>query len=345
MPRGWSRAVGLLMPALLPVLLAGCEDNNPFPKDHCTLASIGDMDVVTARGSPVIPVTLDGHKAAMTVDTGAAFSALSGSIAERFQLPQTMTKQIVGGIDGTAFASVATIESLGVGIGSIHNISLTVTPAAMDRTIDGLPMAGLFGGDFLYNYDVYFDLPDRQFSFYREFNCPKEKDIDLGWPNGFYVVPFEEGRPGRYGDVTKISMPIAVDGHRITVVLDSGAFRTLISLDDAHALGVTDAMLAADHHFTVNGIIGTGRDAWVHRFASVDIGPEHFTDTPMVVIDSDTPSLLGADFIRTHRMLISYRRDSIFIERHAHPVPPSPALEQVAGAQPPAGATSPPAPR
>ena len=318
------------------VLLAGCEDSNPFPKDHCTLASIGDMEVLTPRGSPVIPVTLDGHKVAMTVDTGAAFSALSGSIAEKFELPQTMSNHLVGGIDGTAFASLATIESLGVGIGSIHNIVLTVTPAQMNRTIAGLPMAGLFGGDFLYNYDVYFDLPDRQFSFYREFNCPADKDIDLGWPNGFYVLPFEEGQAGHFGDQTKIVIPVTINGHKITAVLDSGAYRTMINLDDAHSLGVTDAQLAADHRVEVGGIIGQAQVAHVHRFASIDIGPEHFTDVPMVVADTQAPSLLGADFIRTHRMLISYRRDRIFIERHVHPAPPSPALGQPAAAAGPA---------
>ena len=301
-------------------LLSDCAAGDPFPKGSCTIASVGDMRVLTQTGAPVIEVRLNGNAEAMIVDSGAGVSSLSSNAADRLQLQQKEGHMILEGVDGSSFAPLATIDHLGVGLGTIHDVPFYVIPGQIEGDVDGLPVAGLFGADFLYAYDAYFDLPDRQFSLYREFHCPADADASagLGWTRPAYTVPFTSVAR----DETKIGLPIMLNGHRIDTILDSGASKTLITAEDARAAGVSEADLSRGRRDTISGINGRHREAYHHVFASLAIGPERFDNVELLVSEAGQMSLLGADFLRTHRVVVSYARHLVFIEPSGHAVAP-----------------------
>ena len=180
-----------------------------------------------------------------------------------------------------------------------------------------MKVVGLFGGDFLANYDVEIDLPAHRVGFYAEQeHCGRHI---VSWNGPFHEQPLDLERQ------TEVAFPILVDGRHTDVQLDSGATRTVLTSDDGAAAGATGAAMAGDRRQVTVGVDGNPVVARMHRFNDVAIGPEHLS--PAFILVSDVPrSLLGADFLRTHRVWISYRHEMLYIQRVEPASPPLAAL-------------------
>ncbi len=290
-----------LLAAVLPV--AACAGQ--LVPTGCVMHELAVLPVLNDHRQPIIRAAINGVPVAFIVDTGARVSTLFEEAATTLNLPVSFeNRHVLVGTGGAVFARDATVDTLRLDHLVARNVQF-VTAGRWQGRIDGLPLAGLFGGDFLAGYDVAFDLPAHRVSLYREQRCGNNL---RPWPEGAaYRIPF------RLESETQIDLPIAIDGHPVPAVLDSGAGRTVLDRPAGREGGATDASMAADPTTIGTGIDGNRNPMRLHRFDSLQVGPERFAPALLAVGDTGV-TLLGADYLRGHRVWISYPHQVLYVQ-------------------------------
>lgn len=289
---------------LLMLLLTGCSEDN---QQSCRIGMAADLPLLANTTIPAVKASLDGRGVVLFIDTGAVMSSVSSSAAERFALSGGMGSRSVtlGGIGGAIIAPLVTVRHLGLGYGHARDIELPVLPG-LPASVQGLPVLGLFGADFMANYDVDIDIPNHHFALYLLHHCGK--NIQPFDPP-YFQVPFQL-------DGTAIKLDLKLNDTALNAVLDSGSSITTITEEDAGRAGVTKTLLASDPGNTrLIGIDHHLIKARRHQFGSLEIGDEQMRNFHFAVADiSSGTSLLGADFLRLNRVWISYSRQMLFIQ-------------------------------
>ena len=282
--------------------LAGCGADAP---GSCRIETAVDMPLLDHTSLPTVIGRLRGQPVALMLDTGAHDTVATSSAVDRFGLSVDPNNVItMSGIGGTVQTKSASIHGLQLGQGHAHDFDLPIA-TDLPEQIQNLPVLGLFGADFMSNYDVDFDLPRHHFGMYDLSGCG---DAIQPVPTPYYEVPF------RLED-TKIAIEIQLDGVPVEAVLDSGAGSTYITEADARRAGVTQDMLAADRVEHARGVDGFPVQGHLHRFASLELGAERLKNFPLLVASSAVgDTLLGDDFFRLNRIWISYSRRMLFIQ-------------------------------
>ena len=288
----------------LTLLLIGCGGEGG-PKT-CSVNTVVDLPLLPIW-RPAVEAHLNNSKVVLLIDTGAQTSIIAPSAADRFALLADPNRPptLIGGVGGTELAPVVTVHRLELGGGRARDIDLPVA-SSLKGLIGGVPVFGLFGADFLSNYDVDVDMPGHHLALHVLHRC------------GARIAPFDQPYfevPFRL-DATAIVVDLKVNGVAVTAVLDTGAPRTLVSLSDARRIGITAKALEADRqvarrvHETFDEV-----DQRLHRFASLEIGAETMNNFPFTVADIETKySLLGDDFFHFNRVWISYPLGVLFIQ-------------------------------
>lgn len=277
---------------------------------RCEITEVATLPVLTARGVPMVRATLNGTPVAFMVDSGAASSTVTTAIADRLGLPVDYDHRIVmRGVDGSTFVYGAQIRRLGLGTAEARQAEFWRVDGE-NGTVAGLPFAGLFGGDFLANYDVLYDLPARRIVLYRDGGCRNDMQPPIDDPA--FPLPFTVDAGNH------IAIEAKVNGHAFPAVLDTGAARTLVSADDAAAAGVNRAALAKDRTIRAVGIAGRGLTAFLHQFDSFQVGGETRRPALLSVADTDVGSLVGEDFLRRNQVWVLYPHGVAWV----HPVGP-----------------------
>jgi hypothetical protein len=83
-------------------------------------------------------------------------------------------------------------------------------------------------------------------------------------------------------------------------------------------------MLAHDRSGSGRGVDQNEVPFHLHRFAEVKIGPGTFRNLPIEVADlrvADVGMLLGADYVSSRHVWLSYASDQMFVEARPRPTP------------------------
>lgn len=284
------------------LLLAGCAATGT--PGQCSMRTVAALKLIDDVRLPAVQATLDGRRVIVLIDTGARVSVVSSDAAEALSLPRVWEHSVLlEGINGVLRAPVVQLRRLDLGHGVARDLDLPVAGHFGRDTIDGMPVLGVFGADFLSNYDVELDEPGHRFAIYRLSGCGSRLQ-PLDAPA--FAMPF------KLVD-TKIVLDLGLDGVPVAGVLDSGSMRSVITRADAGRAGVDAARLAADRPARMVGIDMNPLDGRVHRFVSLQIGAEQWRNVRLTV--GETPaSLLGDDFLRFNRVWISYPLHRLFIQ-------------------------------
>jgi len=225
----------------------------------------------------------------------------------RYQAPG----RSVIGIGGESHAEYVHIDEFRLGQGVRKNWEVLV---AGEHGFDS-DTAVILGDEFFQQVDVEFDLPHNAVRLYQTQDC---EGVSLAYwatePAG--EVPIEAG--------SRIRLTVAINGKPVRAQLDSGVGYSMLSKADAARLGVTPESPGVVAGGCVRGLGEKQADSWFGQFESFAIGNERirnprirFADlwrhTTYTETGSRVPNrfaghpdlLLGADFLRAHRVLVA----------------------------------------
>jgi hypothetical protein len=167
---------------------------------------------------------------------------------------------------------------------------------------------GVIGGDLLSDHDLELDLPDHRVRLWRASGC---KLADLPWTSPYDAVPV------KITGAELLRVPVTLNGQKVEAVLDSAAPVSLIQTGTAQRLGVTSSELGSDARVAVHDAGRGPTPARMHRFDMLTIGQEQVRN-PLIGVANFQPAtgelVLGLDYLRDHRVWVSYRTGQLFIQ-------------------------------
>jgi predicted aspartyl protease len=285
----------------------------------CKLARIAEWPVRTEHYRPVVDGEINGKKIGILLDTGAQMSLVRRSATTKLGLTRSeATGYRTFGIGGETHAEYVHIDEFRIGQAVRKNWRMLVA-GEHDFSDD---IAVLLGDDFFRQADVEFDLAHNAVRLYETRDC---EGVALAYwttePAG--VVPIEAG--------AEIWLTVAINGKAVRAQLDSGASASVLAMPEAARLGVTPDTAGVIAGGCTTGLGRKRVDSWVAPFESFAIGNEIIRDpklrfapvwehTTSTETGSRLPSqlaglpqmLLGADFLRAHRVLIAHSQRKMY---------------------------------
>ncbi len=305
----------------------------------CTIGKVAELPITMNSLRPTIPATINGREARFIVDSGAFWSMMSTAAAAEYGLKAHPFHGLqVRGVGGSAEAQVTSIKEFTFAGITLKHVDFLVGGSESGST-------GLIGQNLLEKLDVEYDFAHGAIRLFLTENCDKTRLAY--WLTG--DEPYSELPIDRISATSPHTVGVAyVNGQKIRVYFDTGAFTSLLSLQAAARAGVKpDSPGVAAAGYSAG--IGSGTvKSYIGSFASFKIGDNEeikntklrFADTPLL----DGDMLLGADFFISHRIFVANKEHKLFMSYNGGPVfnlragalapttPASPATDAGAGA-------------
>jgi len=273
----------------------------------CRLTTVGDLAVLNDTGSPVVAATINGQQVALAFDTGAGNSILWPGEVQRLGLTEESRGVDVHGVNGVALGGVAVVNALGIGSATAQDVPFMTAGRRFDGTIfNGVPFVGLIGQDFLSNYDIFFDLPDKKINLYVLRGCDSQF---LQWTAGYEKVSVTYG----WHESRTTMIRTKIDGNEVDALLDSGASSTLISRQSALESGISEEDLKHDQTGMGWGVEDKSAMTAIHKFRSLIVGSFHI-ENPTLNVGDVEESHLGSDFFRSAKIWIPRHSEVIYVQ-------------------------------
>lgn len=294
-----------------------------------------DMQI-GADGRIYVPAKINDISKSMLVDTGGSFTEMTQSAAEELKLGARHTRlQIVGvGGDTTRLAVRA-----GFTLGKLHadGMDFMVMPDIHKFAPDVPDAAGLLAPNLLRAYDLDLDFGGRKLSLISQKHCDGKV---IYWPaNGVAVVPISVNSEGH------ILVPVELDGHPLTAMLDTGASTSVLNLGTAK--NTFDVNPGSSDTPAEGGLANSEVKVYSHRFKSlglegIAISNPKLTLLPDLMhgklanphdnIEGDTrisnpdvetglgDMILGMDVLRHLHVYIAYKEQRLYLTPASTPV-------------------------
>lgn len=295
---------------LLMVILAACGQ----PGADCQLSKVVQLPLEVQNHLLVVPIGINGRWARMIVDSGAERTTLSEAAAARLGLPQDgrfVTHSTgIGGVSAHADVTVANLVLGGV---RFPIDRMAVGSLNFDRR-SGLVADGLLGADILLAFETDIDVPGGSLTLYRVRRCAGTKPP---WSESVAEIMGVTSRKDR------MLIPFDLDGVIGQAILDTGAQRTVIGVQMARRMGLTEQTMAGDPVIHHRGAGPATMDAHVHRFQQLRIGPALMARPALSVLPTDAgvgDALVGEDFLEGRRVWLSFPTRQFFVSRLAQEV-------------------------
>ncbi len=328
-----TRAAAWLAMAMVAGSLVAGE---ALAQSKCRFLKIVDWPVRLVGNHIVVDGAINGKTIGIVLDTGAGRSTIFRASAIRLQLPTQEARNMrIAGIGGESKVDIAIVDEFKLGEVATKDLQLYVVgEASADRAYDVL-----LGEDFLAGFDVEFDLPHNSVRLFQPRDCD---NVSLAYwtkeiPGEVEIERFNEARP-------HIAFTVSVNDRPFDAILDSGADMSILAAHDAAALGVTPEGAGVVGGYAMQGVGANPVPFWSGKFASFAIGNESIPDVRIVFADlykdmkfastgstiakkvtPTQPMILGADFLRAHRTLVSHSQRRMYFTYVGGPVFRAPA--------------------
>jgi TPR repeat protein len=250
---------------------------------------------------------INGTPAQLLVDTGSHTTMMTRTGTENRGLRLRMTGEHIYGIGGYSRLYQARVDDFQAGPaksskGWIPVIGDTGSAPAFDAIV---------GAEFLMQADLELSLATKEIKFFRPLGC--EKSWLAYWDPNAVAIPFEFNRSRSPNP----HFTVEVNGTKLEAIIDSGSWTTSIDSRAAKRAGLKlDApgvVRAGD-----SGGIGERRVAQYNALVdTMKIGDETIRNAQVSIMGTDgqldVDVLLGADFLRAHRVLFAMGQKKIYI--------------------------------
>lgn len=293
----------------------------------CQLAQLGELPVDMQGPQPLIWTSINGVKARFLLDSGSYYSLLSSEAAAQYRLQVSsipgQSNYAIRGMGGSTRARVTTVKSFGILGASAHNLQFLV----IDQTF-GSNLAGILGQNVLRLSDVEYDLANGTLRFFKPIGCERQ-------PLAYWAVstPYSSVDLQAMDAIEPhLRATAAVNGHPVTVMFDTGATRSFLSVDAAARAGISLNSPGATF-LGLTGGIGPGSDrVWSAtvdtfqlggekvqhaRLLIADLGPRHRVGD---ISDEMPDMLLGEDFFLSHRIYVAYSQRKLYFTYNGGPL-------------------------
>ena len=267
---------------------------------------------------PTFTAKINGADALFTLDSGAFFSMISSATAAQFQLrlhpaPFGLRVKGIGGSTDTSLATVKVFTLAGI---PLHDVDFLVGGSEV-----GGDSIGLMGQNLLEKWDVEYDFARGVVRLFKAEDCKhtllaywRTPEQDLSMMDIGYTTPM---RPHTTGTAS-------INGAKITVMFDTGAWNSVLSLKAAARAGVkpdTPGVVEAGYY---SGI-GRGRvKTYIASFSSFKVGDgEEIKNARLRIADIDLDEgdmLLGADFFLSHHVYVANSQHRRYLTYNGGPV-------------------------
>jgi predicted aspartyl protease len=284
----------------------------------CQLVKIAEWPVRSDSYGPVVDATINGQKVGVLLDTGANLSYIRRSAANKLGLSTSPKRGYrMFGIGGESQVEEALVDEFRIGDAAYKN---WVALVAGEHQFAG-DVAVLLGYDFFHQMDVEFDLPNKVVRLFEAKGC--ERASLAYWSVEAVQSPLETGK--------YIFLTVRINGKPFLAELDSGASLSALSLEAALQLNVTPQTPGVSAGGCVTGMGPVRVDHWIAPFESFRIGDEVIRSPRMRFGDlwqntkyestgstiarrlNDLPDmLLGADFLRAHRVYVAHSQGKLY---------------------------------
>ncbi len=275
--------------------------------EDCHLYRVASLDMEFVGSGVVVPAAIGDHPLHMMVDTGGYLTALTEDTAKSLGLSEQVHPEsgmtIYGGIPLRHFV---TVSDFTLGKMKARSLSYPLLPSGfLPAGVDGL-----LAPDFLANFDLDFDFANGKVSLFSRDHC----DGKVGWwttPDQLTAIPIR-----REEDGVHISMHVMLDGKDVKALIDTGAARTIMSLETAkYMFGLKDSDLKDAPG--VNNIQGAKKGAFkTLSFGNVEVNNPDITLIPDR--GSETGSrgpdmILGISILRQLHLYIAYGEKKLYL--------------------------------
>jgi len=281
----------------------------------CQLQQLGVLSVDMQGLRPIVSTKINGVKARLILDSGAFYTVISRGAAEQYRLtvPRHPLSFVVYGLGGAERAQVATAASFDFLDVPLPNVRFGVVEQ------DWGDIGGILGQNLLRISDVEFDLANGIARFIRPVGC-------AGQPLAYWAVTTPYSSVDlKYMDVLQSHLlsTAMVDGRRITVMFDTGASRSLLSLEAAQRLGITPDSTGVTFLGNVSGIGPAITRTWIAPVDTFQIGGEKVghTHLPIGTLgNAGVDMILGDDFFLSHRIYVAYSQKKLYFTYNGGPL-------------------------
>jgi len=236
----------------------------------------------------------------------------------------------VFGVGGETHVEAATVDELRVGQITRKNSQMIVVG---ERDF-GSPVDVILGEDFFSQVDVEFDLPHNAVRLFQPKDCDAVR-LAYWATQGAGEIDMES-----YIDAgPRIVMTVQLNGQPMRAQLDSGSYASALDEPAAERLGITPDSPGVVRGGKGGGLGGKLVDFWTAPLQSFTIGDETirntnirfgdlwkdatYTSTGSHVprkLEGNPAMLLGADFLRSHRVLVAHSQRKIYFTYEGGPV-------------------------
>jgi clan AA aspartic protease (TIGR02281 family) len=294
----------------------------------CQMQEVGELPIQFDHGRLLVEARIDGRPAKMIVDTGATNTLIFGASAEALGL------RIVP-IPGVKFYGVGGESGAGqVRIADFRVANLVARDE--DLLVSGKqPLGaeqGLLGADFLLQADLEFDVAGGKLRFFRPMGC--SGDTVVYWGKAYSAAHMVGS-----GAVKQIMVTVQVNGAPVRAEIDTGAPGSILTPAAAARAGVTQASKGISEAQETRGLGARSVRTYVGVFSSFSFGDETIRNAQLRIADlfaadkevklgSHIPEsaieapdmLLGADFVRSHRVYVSRGQRMVYVSYVGGPV-------------------------
>jgi tetratricopeptide (TPR) repeat protein len=299
--------------ALLGLLVAGGAAAEP-----CKLGRLAELPVTMHGTAPLVHAAINGKDALFIADSGAFFSTLTPAGAKQFNLQLEPVWGVwADGVGGSAQMWTTTVKTF-----RIFDMDLPQIPFYVVGSDVGSEAVGTLGQNVFRLGDVEYDLANGVISILRTRGDCRKASLAY-WANA-KGLPYSEIEIDFASPQKPHTMGVAyVNGSRIRVMFDTGAWSSLLSLDAARRAGITPGSPGVTPGGTTAGIGRQPVSTWIAPFASFKIGDEEIRNTHLRIGDEelrDTDMLIGADFFLSHHILVATSQRRLYFTYNGGPV-------------------------
>jgi tetratricopeptide (TPR) repeat protein/predicted aspartyl protease len=293
---------------------------------NCQLQQLGTMPVDMVGPSPIVTTKINGVEARFMLDSGAFYSMISDEVAAKYQLQVhsvSSSSFYIRGVGGNQRARIATVNSfefIGVPVPKVRFL-------VVDERF-GDDYAGLFGQNLLRFSDVEYDLANGIVRFFKPVGCERQPLAYWAVSTPYTVIdlqPIDAIDP-------HLRATAMINGKRISVIFDTGASRSYLSLEAAARAGITPDSAGVTFLGRGGGLGPMSNKVWSAPVDAFELGGEKVQHARLLIAELDpahqvgevgdeTPDmLLGEDFFLSHRIYVAYSQRKLYFTYNGGPL-------------------------